>query len=172
MTHVTVVGAGAIGGFVAARLLDAGVDVALVEANEEHVATMRADGLRVRGAASLHVRPRVLLPDEVEGPLGTVLLAVKARHTADALEAIAPNLADGGCVVSLQNGLEEYRIADARRRRTNRRRQHSRSAATTSGRARSSTAAPVRCTSASSTARAPTASPLSPPCSTMSTRPR
>ena len=113
MTEVTVVGAGAIGGFVAARLLQAGVDVAVVEANEEHAAVMRADGLRVGGAASFHVRPRVLLPDEVEGRLGTVLLAVKARHTADAMATIAPRLACDGCVVSLQNGLEEYRIAGA-----------------------------------------------------------
>lgn len=110
---VTVVGAGAIGGFVAARLLDAGIDLTVVEANEEHAAGMRADGLRVTGAASLHVRPRVLLPHEVEEPLETVLLAVKARHTADALATIAPRLGDGGCVASLQNGLEEYRIADA-----------------------------------------------------------
>jgi len=113
VTEVTVVGAGAIGGFVAARLLQAGVDVAVVEANEEHAAVMRADGLRVGGAASLHVRPHVLLPDEVDGPLGTVLLAVKARHTADAMTTIAPRLACDGCVVSLQNGLEEYRIASA-----------------------------------------------------------
>ena len=60
--RVTVVGAGAIGGYVAARLLDAGIDVAVVDANEEHVAAMREDGLRVTGAADLHVRPRALLP--------------------------------------------------------------------------------------------------------------
>jgi 2-dehydropantoate 2-reductase len=110
---VTVVGAGAIGGFVAARLLDAGIDVTVVEANEEHAAAMRADGLRVTGAESLHVRPRVLLPHEVGEQLGTVLLAVKARHTADALATIAPRLAGDGFVVSLQNGLEEQRIAAA-----------------------------------------------------------
>lgn len=111
MSGVTVVGAGAIGGYVAARLLDAGIDVTVVEANEEHAAAMRADGLRVEGAADLHVRPRVLLPSELAEPLGTVLLAVKARQTADALGPVAPLLRDDGVVVSLQNGLEEYRIA-------------------------------------------------------------
>jgi 2-dehydropantoate 2-reductase len=109
MSEITVVGAGAIGGFVAARLLAAGVDVAVADANEEHAAAMREHGLRVSGAQTLHVRPRVGLPDRLE----TVLLAVKARHTEDALTAIAPRLAPGGFVVSLQNGLEEYRIADA-----------------------------------------------------------
>lgn len=106
---IAVVGAGAIGGFVGAKLLDAGVGVTFVEANEAHAAAMREHGLRVSGATSLHVRPRVELPDE----LHTVLLAVKARHTADALETIAPRLARDGFVVSLQNGLEEYRIAAA-----------------------------------------------------------
>lgn len=55
----------------------------------------------------------MLLPAEVEEELDVVLLAVKARDTAAALEVVAPNLARTGCVVSLQNGLEEYRIAEA-----------------------------------------------------------
>ena len=113
MNRVTVVGAGAIGGFVAARLLDAGLDVTVIEAKEDHAAAMRANGLRVTGAVELHVRPRVLLPREVDEQLSTVLVAVKARHTADALATIAPQLAVDGCIVSLQNGLEEYRIAAA-----------------------------------------------------------
>lgn len=111
--RVSVVGAGAIGGYVAARLLDAGIDVTVVDANEEHVAAMRDRGLRVTGAEQLHVHPRALLPDELAGELSTVLLAVKARHTASALDAIAPRLGGDGFVVSLQNGLEEYRIAAA-----------------------------------------------------------
>lgn len=109
MSEITVVGAGAIGGFVGARLLDAGVDVTLVDANEEHAAAIRDRGLRVTGAETLHVQPRVGMPAHLQ----TVLLAVKARHTAAALSAIAPRLASDGVVVSLQNGLEEYRIAAA-----------------------------------------------------------
>ena len=42
-----------------------------------------------------------------------MLLAVKVRHTAAAVETIAPHLREDGFVVSLQNGLEEYRIAAA-----------------------------------------------------------
>ncbi len=108
---ITVVGAGAIGGFVGARLLAAGEEVRFVEANEAHAAAMRKDGLRVTGAESLHVRADVALPAEVEGELNVVLLAVKARDTAAALRTIAPRLSPEGCIVSLQNGLEEYRIA-------------------------------------------------------------
>ena len=55
-----IVGAGAVGGFVGARLLVAGEDVIFVEANDDHVAAIRERGLRVTGAATLHVHPRVL----------------------------------------------------------------------------------------------------------------
>ena len=110
---ITVVGAGAIGGLVGARLLTAGEVVRFVEANELHAAAIRAGGLRISGAEPLHVRAEVALPAELDAPLAVVLLAVKARDTAAALETIAPRLAPDGFVVSLQNGLEEYRIATA-----------------------------------------------------------
>jgi 2-dehydropantoate 2-reductase len=111
--RVVVVGAGAIGGLVGAHLARAGHDVAFVEVDERHVAAMREGGLRVSGAADFTVRAPVYLPSEMPDGLGTVLLAVKSRHTGDALESIAPRLAADGVVVSLQNGLEEYRIAAA-----------------------------------------------------------
>jgi 2-dehydropantoate 2-reductase len=110
---ITVVGAGAIGGFVGARLLAAGHDVRFVEADREHVLAMRANGLRITGAASIHVHPVAVLPAELEEELGLVLLAVKAHDTPAALEPVVPRLSQEGCVVSLQNGLIEYRIAEA-----------------------------------------------------------
>jgi 2-dehydropantoate 2-reductase len=108
---VTIFGGGAIGGFVAAKLAAAGEDVVLVDIAADHVRAIREKGLRVSGAVDLHTRPRACLPSDLEGPLQTVLLAVKARHTDDALAQIAPQLSTAGCVVSLQNGLEERRIA-------------------------------------------------------------
>ncbi|CCH32481.1 2-dehydropantoate 2-reductase [Actinosynnema sp. NPDC047251] len=110
---IHIVGAGAIGGLVGAHLHRAGHDVVLVDANAEHVAAIAADGLRISGEADFVARPRAVGPDGLAEPLRTVLLAVKSRHTVDALRVITPLLADDGCVVSLQNGLEEYPIAAA-----------------------------------------------------------
>lgn len=45
-------------------------------------------------------------------PFHVVLLAVKAHHTRTAVEALAPHLAEDGCVVSVQNGLNERVIAE------------------------------------------------------------
>ena len=47
----------------------------------------------------------------MDGPLDTVLLAVKSQHTVAAIESIRPLLTPGSAVVSLQNGLCERTIA-------------------------------------------------------------
>jgi 2-dehydropantoate 2-reductase len=110
---VTIVGAGAIGGTIGAYLHDAGYDVTLVDAAPEQVATIRERGLRitgVRGEQTFH--PRVLLADELEGPLSITFLCVKGHFTGPAMDQIAPLLAPDGYVLSLQNGLNEVLIAE------------------------------------------------------------
>lgn len=112
----TVVGAGAIGGTLAVHLALAGHDVHVVDADPDHVAAIRAEGLRLVDADG---RERVAgvradVPDAADTARpGRVLLAVKAQHTGAALEWLAPRLAPDGFVVSLQNGLNEDRIAGA-----------------------------------------------------------
>ena len=112
---ITVVGVGGIGGTAAACLALAGERVQVVEAAPAHLEALRSGGLHFDGTRGDHrVRfERVLAPDEVTAPLGLVILAVKSQHTADALGAIAPALADDGMIVSLQNGLNERSIAAA-----------------------------------------------------------
>lgn len=109
----TVVGAGAIGGTLAAHLHRAGHDVDVVDTDPGHVAAIRADGLRLRhpGGGETVARVPAALPEPGAGELGAVLLAVKAQATGAALDWIAPRLAPGGWVVSLQNGLNEDAIA-------------------------------------------------------------
>ncbi len=115
--HVTVVGAGAIGGTVGALLHRAGHDVVLVDRDAAHVAAINRDGFRLSGGVDLVERvPAVVaddLPDLVRrrGPLRLVVLAVKAMDTEAATESISPHLAADGVVVSYQNGLNEERIA-------------------------------------------------------------
>jgi 2-dehydropantoate 2-reductase len=110
--QITVWGAGAIGGITGGALTRAGRDVLLVDAYEDHVRAMQRDGVTVldpRGDWRIPVRAAV--PAEVPGPLGLVLLAVKAQATPAALDQVVPRLAPGGVVVSLQNGLNEEQIA-------------------------------------------------------------
>jgi len=107
-----VVGAGAIGGTIGARLARDGHDVLLCDADGEHVAAVNANGLAIEGPVEeFTVRVPAVRAGELPDGLGAVLLAVKAQHTGDALDAIAPRLADDGFVVSLQNGVNEPAIA-------------------------------------------------------------
>jgi 2-dehydropantoate 2-reductase len=108
---LTIVGAGAIGGITGAYLARAGHRVQFVERDPDHVAAIRRDGLQVGGAAEFTVRVPVFLPDELPGPVATMILAVKTLHTREALEPLVPRLSSGGVVVSMQNGLEEEKIA-------------------------------------------------------------
>ena len=107
----TIVGAGAIGAIVGVHLMQAGHDVVFVEANADHVAAMRDKGLRLSGVLAATVMPVVFEPHEVDGVHSRVLLAVKSRQTESALAPMVGHLAPDGYVVSLQNGLEEFKIA-------------------------------------------------------------
>ena len=109
-----VVGAGAIGGTVGGRLARDGHRVLLCDADADHRATIERDGLTIEGPIeNFTVRAPVVAPDALPDRLGTVLLAVKSHHTAAALAAVAPRLADDGFVVSLQNGLNLDLLAEA-----------------------------------------------------------
>jgi len=113
MSTIVVWGAGAIGGTVGAHLIRAGYDVLFVDRAADHVARMNEAGLRITGPVHEFTVPvRAVVPQEVRGTFDTVLLCVKAQDTQDAAHAIVPNLADEGCIVSIQNGLNELVIAE------------------------------------------------------------
>lgn len=109
---ILVVGAGAIGGVAAAMMADAGVRIAVLDANEEHVARMRDPGLLVD---DLGEEKQVRLDahmdsDTLEGPFDFALVTLKAPHLESALGPLREKgLAD--TFVSLGNGLVQERIA-------------------------------------------------------------
>ena len=109
-----VVGAGAIGGTVGARLARDGHDVLFCDADRDHVEAINRNGLTIEGPVEqFTVRAPAVLPQDLPHGLTVCLLAVKAHHTQTALATIAPRLADEGFVVSLQNGINEPAIAEA-----------------------------------------------------------
>lgn len=105
-------GAGAIGGTLGAYWARAGIDVTLVDIVPEHVEACRTTGLAIEGPIDefTQVIPAVT-PDELDGTYSRIVLAVKAHHTADAVDRLAPHLAEDGFVLSAQNGLNELIIA-------------------------------------------------------------
>jgi 2-dehydropantoate 2-reductase len=105
-------GAGAIGGTVGAYLARAGHAVLFVDKVPEHVAVINRNGLQITGPIDqFTAQAPAKLPVELSGKFETVFLCTKAPDTRPAVEVLAPFVADDGCVVSLQNGLNEREIA-------------------------------------------------------------
>lgn len=104
--RVLVVGAGATGGVLGARLVRAGVDVTFLvrQRRRQH---LDDDGLVVvdtHGATALPVR--AVTASDLTGTFDVVVLAVKEPSLDDALEGIEDALAPDGVVVPLLNGTE------------------------------------------------------------------
>ena len=109
--RILIWGAGAIGGSVGAWLRRADHDVTFVDVVADHVASIRNHGLRITGPVeAFTITAPAYLPDELDGTWRQIFLAVKAQHTEAATRALTPHLAQDGCVLSLQNGLNELII--------------------------------------------------------------
>lgn len=110
--EITVIGAGAIGGTVAAHLLRDGHDVLLCDVDEAHVSAINERGLRVTGPVTELVVPaRAVLPDDLPPVVERAIIAVKSHHTAAAARLLRNRLHPDGYVLSLQNGLTADAIA-------------------------------------------------------------
>lgn len=111
---IVIWGAGAMGGSIGAWLHRAGHEVLFVDTDKEHVAAIREHGIRITGPLDEFVtKAHAARPSWLDPGMRTVLLCVKAHHTAAAMECIAPLLHPDGFVVSVQNGLNEEVIAEA-----------------------------------------------------------
>lgn len=110
MTHVAIVGAGAVGGFLAARLSARGRTVTLV-ARGAQLEAIRAHGLLVREPGGTVRHSLNAVPVLTERP-DLLLLAVKTQDLARACEEIHP-LTQGVPVVALQNGVQADHLAAA-----------------------------------------------------------
>lgn len=101
-----IVGAGAIGGYLAVQLARAGHTVTVI-ARGAHLEVIRANGLTlVEGDGTRHVA-RVAATDDFSeaGRHDVVLLALKAHQIAAVAERIPGLLEAGGVLVTLQNGI-------------------------------------------------------------------
>ncbi len=112
---ILIAGSGAVGGTTGAYLRRGGHDVLLVDPWHQNVEAIRRNGLHLKGRDDeFRLDVRALYLDELAAlgrPLDVVLLAVKSYDTEWMVRALAPYLAPDGCVVSLQNGINEERIA-------------------------------------------------------------
>ena len=102
---IVIAGAGAIGGYIGARLARAGADVVLF-ARGPHLQAMQAHGLRVQSAeGNFDVRPQVTGDLTSIGTADVVFLGVKAHGLTSLAPALPPLFGPDTVVVSTQNGI-------------------------------------------------------------------
>ena len=100
-----IVGAGAIGAYVGARMARAGLDVSLF-ARGRHLKAMQEHGVRVKSAnGDFQARPRIVSSLEDAGPADVVFLGVKAHSLPQLAPQLGPVLGPDTTVVSTQNGI-------------------------------------------------------------------
>lgn len=109
-------GAGAVGSYVGGHMARVGADVTLIDPWPDHIEAIKRDGLHLEGTqGEYHVRPRALHLHEAQSlhkdPIDVAFVCTKSYDTIWAATLISQYLAPGGFVVSLQNGINEERIA-------------------------------------------------------------
>jgi len=103
---LAILGPGALGCLLAARLHEAGETVCLVDYQKERSARLLSQGLEVQSLEGTlrRVRLPVGLASEV-GPCDVTIVAVKAHQTPTAARNLPVLMAEGGLALTLQNGL-------------------------------------------------------------------
>jgi 2-dehydropantoate 2-reductase len=102
---VAVIGLGAVGGLIAARLVRAGHEVSAL-ARGETLARVRADGLALEGASGSFTVPLAASDDAADlGPQALVVLAVKAPALPAVAAVISPLLGARTVLLPAMNGV-------------------------------------------------------------------
>src|SRR5947207_15014300 len=112
---IAIVGAGAVGGYVGAHMVQAGENVTFIDPWPEHIGHIRTHGLRITPAsdvAEFSVRARALHVTDAqqlarEPPVDIAFVCMKSYDTAWATTLIYQYIAPNGYVVSLQNCMNE-----------------------------------------------------------------
>jgi 2-dehydropantoate 2-reductase len=103
---ITIFGAGAIGGYLAAKLAIAGRTELSIVARGAHLEAIQANGLRLIEDGQESVAPvRAAARAEELGVQDILVLALKAHSLTPALDQIAPLLGEHTSVVTMQNGV-------------------------------------------------------------------
>lgn len=118
--RIAVVGTGALGGYVGGYLAHRGQDVTLIDMWPENIEAIRTRGLELDGitdeekitvtrAKTMHVTELQSLCKQA--PIDIAFVSVKSYDTEWAAALIKPYLAPDGYVVSLQNCVNEEKVA-------------------------------------------------------------
>jgi 2-dehydropantoate 2-reductase len=113
--RILVVGAGAIGGYFGARLLQAGRDVTFL-VRQRRAGELRRHGLSVRSQfGDVHIEtPPTILAENLSEPFDLILLSCKAYDLDGAIVSFAPAVGTGTTILPLLNGMRHMDVLEGR----------------------------------------------------------
>ncbi len=105
--HILVLGAGAMGSLLGARLARPDTSVTLFTIDRDHVEAIQREGLHIEemdGSVSHHRLPAIDSPGAIPGKPDLVLVTVKSYATQIAVESVMPACDASTVFLTLQNG--------------------------------------------------------------------
>lgn len=112
--RILIVGAGGIGGYFGARLVEKGEDVTFL-VREKRKQQLEKTGLIVESVhGNIEIQPKMMISGEAAEPFDVVLLSTKAYHLQGAIESTKSYVTDNTIVLPLLNGIahvDELRTA-------------------------------------------------------------
>jgi 2-dehydropantoate 2-reductase len=113
--RILIVGAGALGGYFGARLLEAGRDVTFL-VRPRRAAQLAKTGLVVRSrAGDVHIAsPPLVLAEDITAPFDLILLGCKAYDLAATMESFARAVGPDTAILPFLNGMKHFDSLAAR----------------------------------------------------------
>lgn len=109
--RTAILGAGALGIIIGARMTKNGQQVDLIDSFKENVDALNANGATVTGFLEMHQTVKALTPEEMTGTYDLILLLTKQTANETALPKLLPHLHKDSIVCTLQNGVPEDSVA-------------------------------------------------------------
>jgi len=107
-----IAGAGAIGGYIGAKLSRSGADVSLF-ARGPHLQAMQKHGLQIRSAdGDFTAHPQIVADLKPASPVDVIVLGVKAHGLTALAPQLSPLISENTTVVSTQNGIPWWYFED------------------------------------------------------------
>jgi len=105
-----IVGAGSIGGYFGARLMQAGADVTFL-VRDARAAQLRTTGLQVVSPlGDVTLAPKLVTADRLTEPFDAIILSVKAYGLDGAIRDMAPAIGPDSMILPLLNGMRHVEV--------------------------------------------------------------
>jgi 2-dehydropantoate 2-reductase len=112
--RILVLGAGALGGYFGAKLLQGGANVEFLVCSAR-AAQLAENGLVVRAPEGVTTtRVKTLSASEISGPYDVILLSCKAYDIGGAMDALAPAIDPGTATLPVLNGVKHIETLASR----------------------------------------------------------